>query len=117
MKVQWAQAAAAFDTHLDWRWSPADGALPSDMHGVVTTYQQVAGCARVLRGLAHSALVIFDELHHAAEDRAWGDALREAFEPAPRRLALSGTPFRSDTHAIPFVAYTLDAAVPDYEYH
>ncbi len=117
LKVQWAQAAAAFDMHLDWRWSPADGALPSDMHGVVTTYQQVAGCASVLRGLAHSALVIFDELHHAAEDRAWGDALREAFEPARRRLALSGTPFRSDTHAIPFVAYTLDEAVPDYEYN
>jgi superfamily II DNA or RNA helicase len=117
LKVQWAQAAAAFDMHLDWRWTPADGALPSDMHGVVTTYQQVATCPQVLRGLASQALVIFDELHHAAEDRAWGDALRHAFETAPRRLALSGTPFRSDTHAIPFVRYALDEAVPDYEYN
>lgn len=117
LKLQWAQAAAAFDMHLDWQWSPAEGALPGDMHGVVTTYQQVAGCAPVLRALAHRALVIFDELHHAAEDRAWGDSLREAFETAPRRLALSGTPFRSDTHAIPFVRYTLDEAVPDYEYN
>ena len=116
LKAQWAQAASAFDMHLDWRWSPAEGGLPSDMHGVVTTYQQVAGCAPVLRGLGNSAMVILDELHHAAEDRAWGDALRIAFETAPRRLALSGTPFRSDTHAIPFVRYQGDEAVPDYEY-
>jgi len=116
LKMQWAQAAAGFDLHLDWRWSVADGGLPPDMHGVVTTYQQVATSARVLRGLANNAMVIFDELHHAAEDRAWGDALRTGFETAPRRLALSGTPFRSDTHAIPFIRYEGDEAVPDYEY-
>ena len=116
LKLQWAQAASNFDLHLDWRWSAADGSLPTDMHGVVTTYQQVATSAGLLRGLAGDAMVIFDELHHAAEDRAWGDALRTAFDTAPRRLALSGTPFRSDTHAIPFVRYEGDEAVPDYEY-
>jgi len=116
LKAQWAQAASAFDMHLDWRWSPAEGGLPSDMHGVVTTYQQVASCAPVLRGLGGNAMVILDELHHAAEDRAWGDALRIAFETASSRLALSGTPFRSDTQAIPFVRYQGDEAVPDYEY-
>jgi superfamily II DNA or RNA helicase len=42
--------------------------------------------------------------------------VRRAFEAAPRRLALSGTPFRSDTLAIPFVRYVGDEAVPDYEY-
>jgi superfamily II DNA or RNA helicase len=31
-------------------------------------------------------------------------------------LALSGTPFRSDTLAIPFVRYVGDEAVPDFEY-
>ena len=116
LKAQWAQAASAFDMHLDWRWSPTEGGLPSDMHGVVTTYQQVASCATVLRGLNGNAMVILDELHHAAEERAWGDALRIAFETASRRLALSGTPFRSDTQAIPFVRYQGDEAVPDYEY-
>ncbi|MDX6424769.1 MAG: hypothetical protein QOD52_174, partial [Gaiellaceae bacterium] len=30
--------------------------------------------------------------------------------------ALSGTPFRSDTRAIPFVSYEGDEAVPDFEY-
>jgi superfamily II DNA or RNA helicase len=116
LKEQWARAALAFDLHLDPQWSAADGTLPPDMHGVVTTYQQVATSAPTLRGLAQNAFVIFDELHHAADDRAWGDAVRLAFEQAPRRLALSGTPFRSDVHAIPFVSYDDDEAVPDYEY-
>ncbi len=31
-------------------------------------------------------------------------------------MCLSGTPFRSDTAAIPFVRYVLDEALPDYEY-
>ncbi len=116
LKSQWARAAAGLDLHLDPRWSAADGALPGDMHGVVTTYQQVAGCAPVVRALAGGAFVVFDEVHHAADDRAWGDAVRTAFEPAVRRLSLSGTPFRSDTQAIPFVRYQLEEAVADYEY-
>jgi superfamily II DNA or RNA helicase len=116
LKVQWSKAAVAFDLHLDPGWAAADGALPSDMHGVVVTYQQVASCAQVLRGLAAGGFVVFDEIHHAADDRAWGDAVRTAFEPAARRLALSGTPFRSDVCAIPFVRYQHEEAVADYEY-
>ncbi|HET7304794.1 MAG TPA: ATP-dependent helicase, partial [Segeticoccus sp.] len=50
-------------------------------------------------------LVILDEIHHGGDNRSWGDAIREAFEPATRRLALTGTPFRSDTSPIPFVRY------------
>jgi superfamily II DNA or RNA helicase len=116
LKVQWARAAAAFGLHLDPAWAAADGRLPADMHGVVTSYQQVATSAALLRSLSSDAFVVFDELHHAADDRAWGDAIREAFSSARRRLALSGTPFRSDTRAIPFVHYDGDEAVPDYEY-
>ena len=116
LKLQWAQAAAAFSLHLDPTWSPAAGGLPRDMHGIVTSYQQVATSAGVLGRLSRDAFVVFDELHHAADDRAWGAAIREAFGGARRRLALSGTPFRSDTRAIPFVAYDGDEAVPDFEY-
>lgn len=86
------------------------------MHGIVTTYQQVASSADVLRGYATDAFVIFDELHHAGDDRAWGESVLRAFMPAPRRLSLSGTPFRSDTRAIPFVRYVLDEASADFEY-
>jgi superfamily II DNA or RNA helicase len=116
LKVQWAQAAARFALHLDPMWSAADGDLPADMHGIVTTYQQVASSAEVLRRVATDAVVIFDEVHHAADDRAWGDSIRHAFSTSVRRLAISGTPFRSDTSAIPFVRYVLDEAAPDYEY-
>jgi superfamily II DNA or RNA helicase len=116
LKLQWARAAAAFSLHLDPSWSPADGALPADMHGVVTSYQQVASSASLLQRLSRDAFVVFDELHHAADDRAWGAAIREAFAGSARRLALSGTPFRSDTRAIPFVSYHGDEAVPDFEY-
>jgi superfamily II DNA or RNA helicase len=53
-------------------------------------------------------LVILDEVHHAGDALAWGEGVREAFQPATRRLALTGTPFRSDVNPIPFVTYTPD---------
>ncbi|HEX7167739.1 MAG TPA: DEAD/DEAH box helicase [Acidimicrobiales bacterium] len=116
LKRQWAEAAMRFDLHLDPGWSAGDGRLPADMHGVVTTYQQVATSAAALRAVADRAFVVFDEVHHAADERAWGDAVRLAFEGAARRLSLSGTPFRSDTSPIPFVRYDDGEARPDFEY-
>ncbi len=116
LKVQWAAAAGRFALHLDPAWAAADGRLPADMHGIVTTYQQVASSAGVLRELARGSFVVFDEIHHAGDDRAWGESVLEAFEHADRRLAISGTPFRSDTRAIPFVRYALEEASPDFEY-
>ncbi|HYO41581.1 MAG TPA: DEAD/DEAH box helicase family protein [Candidatus Limnocylindrales bacterium] len=116
LKVQWAAAAAGLGLHLDPAWSPSDGGMPPDMHGVITSYQQVALSAPELRGLSRGAYVILDEVHHAGEEQAWGDALRHAFGESGRRLSLSGTPFRSDTRAIPFVRYEADEAVPDFEY-
>jgi superfamily II DNA or RNA helicase len=116
LKLQWADAAARFGLHLEPRWVPSGGRLPADVHGIVTTYQQVASNPDAMRPLAARALTILDEIHHAGDDRAWGDAVRRAFEVSPRRLALSGTPFRSDTRAIPFVRYVIDEAVPDFEY-
>lgn len=116
LKVQWSRAAAAFGLHLEPTWPSSMGSFPSDMHGVVVTYQQVASRPDALRVHAGTSMVILDELHHAGDDRAWGSAVRHAFEPSTRRLALSGTPFRSDTHAIPFVNYIGDEARPDYEY-
>ena len=59
---------------------------------------------------AARTLVILDEIHHGGDALSWGDAVREAFEPATRRLALTGTPFRSDTSPIPFVEYEPDRA-------
>jgi superfamily II DNA or RNA helicase len=121
LKTQWVQAAHRMGLHLDHQWSPADG-MAKDVHGIVTTYQQVstADTAKKLRGLANDAFVILDEVHHAGDERAWGDGVRTAFELANRRLSLSGTPFRSDTASIPFVRYEETGvggeAQPDFTY-
>lgn len=117
LKTQWADAAEALDLHLEPAWSSADGRLPADVHGMVTTYQQVASSAAALANLARDAFVVLDEAHHSGEERAWGDSVRAAFGGAAVRLSLSGTPFRSDTRAIPFVRYDDDGlAQSDVEY-
>ncbi len=116
LKNQWAHAAEQMDLHLDPDWSAGYGSLPSDVHGVVVTYQQVAANPGALRTLVRGALAVLDEIHHAGESRAWGDGVRFAFEHAARRLSLSGTPFRSDQNIIPFVRYDGDLAEADYEY-
>ena len=117
LKVQWSLAAHRIGLQLDPDWTPTGG-IAKDVHGIVTTYQQVATgtTARALKGIAHDAFVILDELHHAGDEKAWGDAVRIAFSGAHRRLCLSGTPFRSDTNSIPFVRYDNDQAFADFEY-
>ena len=115
-KLQWAESAHRLGLHLDHDWSARDGELPADMHGIVTTYQQVSTSAPMLRTLSAGAFAILDEVHHAGDDKSWGESVLTAFSSARRRLALSGTPFRSDTSAIPFVDYHLDEARPDFEY-
>jgi len=110
LKLQWAVAAEKFGIHMDPEWASADGTLPSDVHGVVVTYQQVASNPRALRRLVSQAFIVLDEVHHAADSRSWGDGIRHAFEPAPVRLCLSRTPFRSHQSAIPLVRYVGDEA-------
>jgi hypothetical protein len=63
--------------------------------------------ARARRTIDTPTLVILDEIHHGGDAKSWGDGIREAFEPATRRLSLTGTPFRSDTSPIPFVRYEM----------
>lgn len=116
LKYQWAEASARLGVHLEPDWSPRQGPPPSDMHGIVTTYQQVASSAAELQPVAKGAFVVFDEIHHAGDEKAWGNSVTTAFADAEQRLALSGTPFRSDSSPIPFVNYHLDEAVPDFEY-
>jgi superfamily II DNA or RNA helicase len=121
LKVQWSLAAHRLGLQLDPDWSPGDG-LARDVHGLVTTYQQIAtgNTAAKLAGLSADGFVILDEIHHAGHDRAWGDSIRLAFGHASRRLSLSGTPFRSDAVQIPFVRYDAtgegDQAHADFTY-
>ena len=123
LKTQWADAAGRIGIHLDPRFSNSVAATSGDYDGVALTYAQVASRPDLHRHRTERSrtLVILDEIHHGGDNKSWGDAIRTAFEPAVRRLALTGTPFRSDTSPIPFVRYELDEegtlrSASDYTY-
>ncbi|MDO5502615.1 MAG: DEAD/DEAH box helicase [Actinomycetia bacterium] len=123
LKTQWADAAARVGINLDPRFSNSLAATSSDYDGVALTYAQVASRPDLHRHRTEQTrtLVILDEIHHGGDAKSWGDAIRTAFEPAVRRLALTGTPFRSDTNPIPFVRYEMDIegilrSASDYTY-
>jgi superfamily II DNA or RNA helicase len=111
LKVQWAQAAQRHGLALDPRFSNTSAATSPEYHGVMVTYAQVASRPTLhrVRTEQRNTLVIFDEIHHGGDAKTWGDAIREAFSDATRRLALTGTPFRSDDSPIPFVTYASGA--------
>ena len=111
LKRQWADAAARAGIRLDPGFRNAHGRSARHFHGVAVTYAQVAMRPALHRELTLSGrtLVILDEVHHGGDALSWGDAIREAFGSAEKRLSLTGTPFRSDTAPIPFVEYEPDA--------
>ena len=109
LQKQWAAEAENYSFYLTYDLNNANHDIPKDAHGAVGTYAQVSSHREKWRHWTsrQRTLVIFDEIHHCADDEtsSWGAAIMEAFEPATRRLALSGTPFRTDTKFIPFVEY------------
>ncbi|MGW7006930.1 DEAD/DEAH box helicase [Streptomyces sp. NPDC054933] len=121
LKKQWAEAAARIGIKLDPDYSA--GPVSKEYHGVAVTYAGVGVRPMLHRNRCEQrkTLVILDEIHHAGDSKSWGEACFEAFDPAARRLALTGTPFRSDTNPIPFVAYAegqdgIRRSVADYTY-
>lgn len=112
LKTQWAGAAARVGIRLDPKFTNGQRAFSREYHGVAVTYAQVSMKPYVHAHICSAArtLVILDEVHHGGDALSWGDALREAYEHAERRLSLTGTPFRSDTAPIPFVRYEPDSA-------
>jgi superfamily II DNA or RNA helicase len=126
LKMQWAEAAAKAGLPIDPAYSAGKGKISSDYVGVAVTYAGVGvnPLALRIRTERFKTLVILDEIHHAGDALSWGEGVREAFEPAARRLALTGTPFRSDVNPIPFVTYApapekgagVLVSAPDYTY-
>ena len=123
LKRQWAEAAERVSIHLNPVFRNADRWLGKHWHGAALTYAQVGVDAALHQGMTEAArtLVILDEVHHGGDALSWGDAMRQAFGGATRRLSLTGTPFRSDTAPIPFVEYAPDAegirtSITDYAY-
>lgn len=123
LRTQWAAAAAKLGLALDGKLGN-DAILKKEFAGYVTTYPQVAAHPLLHQRRTENprrSLVILDEIHHAGDGLSWGEAVREAFTPAVRRLTLTGTPFRtSPTERIPFVSYEEDGdglrSVADYTY-
>jgi superfamily II DNA or RNA helicase len=110
LKHQWARAAHGFGIRMDSGYKNAQGRVSADYAAVAVTYAQVAAHPALHRQRTQNrrTLVIFDEIHHAGDALSWGEAVRESFDPARRRMGLTGTPFRSDANPIPFVTYTLE---------
>jgi superfamily II DNA or RNA helicase len=123
LKVQWAQAAARAGIPIDPTYAAGKGRTSGDYVGIAVTYAGVAvnPLAMRIRTERFKTLVILDEVHHAGDALSWGEGVREAFDPAARRLALTGTPFRSDVNPIPFVTYApgedgVPRSVADFTY-
>ncbi|MEJ5996897.1 DEAD/DEAH box helicase [Corynebacterium sp. H130] len=110
LKVQWAESAARFGISLDPNFTNSSGVVNPQYQGICVTYAQVAMHPYKHHAIstARRTLVILDEIHHGGDARSWGDGIKIAYEDAERRLALTGTPFRSDDSAIPFVRYVED---------
>lgn len=108
LRTQWAENALRLGLVLDPNLKNSTGPVRQGADGYVTTYAQVA--AHVLlhrrRTEIKRTLVILDEIHHAGDAMTWGEAVREAFTPATRRICLTGTPFRTrPEEKIPFIEY------------
>jgi superfamily II DNA or RNA helicase len=116
---QWAADAGRYGIDLEPNRPNADGPEPRDRHGVAVTYQTVAAGPKAHRAATagRRTLLIADEPHHMGELAAWGQSAELAFGGAGFRLLLSGTPFRSDNTAIPWVRYDDDSlSEADYSY-
>jgi superfamily II DNA or RNA helicase len=116
---QWAADAGRYGIDLEPNRPNSDGPESADFHGVAVTYQTIAAGPDTHRSAAgrRPTLLIADEPHHMGDQAAWGLQTRRAFDGARFRLLLSGTPFRSDNSAIPWVTYDEDGVSrADYAY-
>jgi superfamily II DNA or RNA helicase len=115
---QWAADAARYGIDLEPNRPNSEKGEPRDRHGVAVTYQTIAAGPRTHQaGCTRPTLLIADEPHHMGEHAAWGSRAQQSFREARFRLLLSGTPFRSDSSAIPWVTYDEDGiSRADYTY-
>lgn len=116
LKFQWAASAARFGIQLFPRYT--NGLIKTDYHGICLTYGKVIFSNRMLSHICKDkpTMVILDEIHHSGDEKAWGEAIKAAFNGARRVLGLSGTPFRGDNNQIPFVRYDDGVAQAQFTY-
>ncbi|MFC7343241.1 DEAD/DEAH box helicase family protein [Saccharopolyspora griseoalba] len=101
---QWRSQLAQLRIHLDPH--PTEGAIEDDgLVGVIATYQSLPTYAGVhaTRMRQRATLLVFDEIHHVADDASWGRAVRRMVGDVASGdihtaavLNMTGTLFRSD---------------------
>ena len=101
-------------------WRPVDP-IGDEWLGAIITYQSLFFQTEMFLAHAtdpgHRTLVIFDEVHHAGTDGAWGASAQEAFASGARAiLSMSGTPFRVNKDPIVFVPSESGNPRPHYSY-
>lgn len=120
LRRQWRSSAQRMGLKISATFTNGDQMLAGDYDGMAVTYQAVAAFPTLYRIISSQkpTLVVFDEIHHAGDRKGWGEAVRDAFSEATRRLAISGTPFRTRGERIPFVRYDEEGRlVPDDTYN
>ena len=115
---QWAEDSHELGLDLTKNYKNGQMKYRSDAHGVITNYQTVAMSPKdwlILSTRSKRTLVVFDEIHHAADDetKPWGTALMTAFNQVTHRILLTGTPFRTDGGRIPWVTYDSKNSIAD----
>lgn len=118
IRDQWKAELANLGFKMNGHLS-REGQIPDWEHGLCVTFAQVASQRAAFQEFCEreKTVVVIDEVHHAGETLTWGQALEDAFASAVFRLMLSGTPFRSDEGAIPFLAYDESGICrPDFSY-
>lgn len=117
LREQWKEEATHFGMELQTKEFGTN--FKHGFQGAVATYQLVANQPLVFRKLCSVAptMVVFDEIHHCGDEAHFGHGIKVAFELARERLLMSGTPWKSDGTAIPFVRYDGNGyAVGDFSY-
>jgi superfamily II DNA or RNA helicase len=117
LREQWRDEARKFGMELQTK--EFGTSFKDDFQGGVVTYSLVANQPLVFRKLCAVAptMVVFDEFHHCGDEASYGRGITDAFELAKERLLMSGTAWRSDGTAMPWVRYDGNGfAVADYSY-
>jgi superfamily II DNA or RNA helicase len=117
LREQWKEEASKFGIDLQTKDFGIN--FKHGFQGAVATYHLVANQPLVFKKLCSVAptMVVFDEIHHCGDEAHFGIGITTAFELAKERLLMSGTPWKSDGQAIPFVKYDIDGfAVGDFSY-
>ncbi|MGD0371082.1 MAG: DEAD/DEAH box helicase family protein [Candidatus Dormibacteria bacterium] len=89
--------------------------------GAAFTYHALFAQTTMIEALAaepgYRTLVIFDEVHHAGSEHAWGIAAQQAFMSAATRIvSLSGTAFRTKDPIV-FIQTRDGRSVADFTYN